>query len=368
MLSLVLGALVLIAAAIAVALWFVFRHQRGVDDIPPYPGRQPRSKQGFVRLFQTSGLFIHVLDPSWIQTLIEETPSKLTLDTDCDRYYHCGAYSFLQQDLPVAVFATRQAHVPFALAYDAEPLWPFVQCMSVFDANSKNRNCCTCADASDCIDARLSTDAADPTRRFSSPYCDRTRCGTDTDCRALNAGCGPNLYSLVYEGHCTTDQIHAGTCKACSSAQWCSSEGVTDAETWLLRFATHGGHGNQCRFRPKERQLWFSCLKAFSAAMRSGPVPEDFVTLENEVNFYFNPLEDDYEALHAEMINSLMAIVFLPQEGELDISRLRSLHDHLAGQGVSLPILQLHVEDPLKLTHWQPPVNLNDGYFDLQEV
>ena len=354
--------------------------------IPPYPGQQPKTKEGFERLFASSGIFLHVLDPQWIFRLVTQELSDFTLDADCDMNYNCGAYSFLQEQLPLIVFSLVNFRGQFAIAYDAEPLWRWVQCMSVFDANTKNRNCCTCAEDDNCVDATLSlsTESKTPGKRFLPTFYCANRVDSEglakcdsPNCRALNAGCGPNLWTVVVGEECSVDDIKSGRCGVCKSPQWCSEEGVLTPETWVKKFAQKGGHGTQCRFQPQQRDLWFGAMKACYAALKTNGFPVDFVTLENEVNFYFNSSEEDYGQLHASFMECMMALVYMPNNVDAGthvdpnlLGLLRRLQDHLSSQSVVIPILQVNVEEPVSLEHWVPGgrIDLNDAFFQLTSL
>jgi hypothetical protein len=354
--------------------------------IPPYPGRQPKSKEGFERLFASSGIFIHVLDPLWISRLVTQDLSDFTLDADCDMNYNCGAYSFLQNELPLIMFSLLNFRGQFAIAYDAEPLWKWVQCMSVFDANTKNRNCCTCAEDDNCVDRTLSlsTQSESPENRFLPTFYCANRVKGDglvkcdsSNCRALNAGCGRNLWTVVFGNECSVDEIKSGDCGVCKTPQWCAEEEVRTPEAWVEKFAQKGGHGTQCRFKPQDRDLWFAAMKAFYKALKTKGLPEDFVTLENEVNFYLNSSEDDYKILHASFVECMMALIYMPNnvdEGKrVDpnlLGQIRRLQGHLSSQNETIPILQLNVEQPLSLEHWMPggTLDLSDDYFQLTQI
>lgn len=380
-----LTGLLVILALIGVCTFLVWNVVKTKTDtsglLPAYPGPQPKTLQGFLRLFETSGVLIHMLSPLWIQTFLSEGRPNFTLDTDCDPDHSCAAYTFWQQALPLSVVSFKSTCFQFGLCYDAAALWPEVMCTSVFDANTSNRNCCTCAYAQDCVDPRLcAAKACSPgshSPSFSSPYCHRPLCGKDRECRALNAGCGPNLWSLKYSGECEPDKVLAGSCAACKKPQWCNGEGVDSAAAWLQRFLKHGGHGNQCRFLPEEQDLWYQTMLDFYAAVQDHGMPPDFVSLENEVNFYLNDQESDYGDTHQRFMGAMMAIIYLPnnlapgQELPPDLlGNLRSLREHLRPLLGDVPLLQLNVEQPLSLLHWRrdQPAQLLGGFYNLTEI
>lgn len=369
-------ALLLLLALVTSLSWFWLRLSSPLRRrLPDSPGRQPKTLDGFLRLFQSSGLLVHMLSPLWIQAFLVEQRASFTLDTDCDPNHSCAAYTFWQQNLPLSVVSFEQERFQFGLCYDAAALWPEVMCMSVFDANTKNRNCCTCADADDCVDARLCTAKA-CTRKFDTPYCKRV-CGNDQTCRALNAGCGPNIWALKNSGTCLPDVVLDGACGACKSPQWCGAEGVDSGPSWLKRFLAHGGHGNQCRFKREQAQLWFETMLDFYAEVQLHGAPPDFVSLENEVNFYLNSDEPDYAATHEVFMGGLMAILYFPNNVAPGappavplLDQLRQLQTHLRSLVGDVPILQLNVEAPLSLTHWRKdaPAELLGGFYDLKVV
>jgi hypothetical protein len=118
-------------------------------------------------------------------------------------------------------------------------------------------------------------------------------------------------------------------------------------------------------------------MKAFYASIKETKLPVDFVTLENEVNFYFNPFEDDYAALHASFLECMMALIYMPNNvgkvSKLDpslLGHIQQLQDHLSSKGITIPVLQVNVEEPLSLLHWSPGVtiDINNDFYDLKEI
>jgi hypothetical protein len=364
--------LVVALVSIIVFVWLASR-PRPQEGLLPYPGKQPKTLDGFLRLFATSGVLVHMLSPEWIQAFLGEGRTTFTLDADCDPTHSCAAYTFWQQRLPLAVVSFAEQRFQFGLCYDAAALWAEVMCMSVFDANTSNRNCCTCSYNQNCVDSRL---CAAPTCAppFKTPYCKRV-CDQDRTCRALNAGCGPNLWALKYSGRCTPDSVYNGQCQSCSAPQWCAAEGVDDGDRWLKQFLAHGGHGNQCRFSPDQKDLWYRTMLDFYSQVQTRGAPADFVSLENEVNFYLNSAEPDYATTHDSFMDGMMAILYLPNNvapGQVVsptlLDDLRALRSHLQPLVGDVPILQMNVEAPLSLTHWKSDeaAELVGGYYDLQ--
>jgi hypothetical protein len=138
------------------------------------------------------------------------------------------------------------------------------------------------------------------------------------------------------------------------------------------QFATHGGHGNQCKFKRTQKSQWIDTMKAFYTNVKAKGSPPDFVCIENEVNMYINTAEPDYSTTHKNLMDNIVGLLYLPnnvapgtQVSPTILPLIKQLQQYLATMKLQVPIIQMNTEAPLKLDLWTPPANLSKYNFKI---
>ena len=185
--------------------------------------------------------------------LVESFP---TLEADCGP--RCSALTWVSANHPLLVVDHNHGR-SWSLWFEAsDEVWGKVQCMTVADAVSNNRECCGRRYAEYCDDVCPEARATDDDDGFEA----------SEDCKLRSAGCNWHEDNTG----CPSDALDSGTCAKCKLADWCTDAGVLSGGTWVRRFfwerdkdGSINYDSKQCHYRPSELREFADALGAFGA-------------------------------------------------------------------------------------------------------
>lgn len=327
------------------------------------------------------------------------------VENDCGTY--CAAFSWLHPKLPFSPFSWWGYKSGIMLAFDATAaVWDEVQCMSVTDAFTSTRACCSCDDDWNCPWSGLQSKGMDP-----GGYCSFKADGScaDDTCRALAAGCGVSLYDLAGEANCADGSqwcgrpgvtqwgenacgetsVLTGQCDACKTPFWCDDNetsfgswgSIRTPNAWVDEFfdrdgGTHYGV-RQCRFKPSQRDFFLRTMQQ-RFVLRQGLDLDwrgwhhDHANVWNEVNMYVEPNANPRDDRLAETLyRSLLGIIYVRTAGTAEqLASIRELTEHWRGLGVDVPVFAVSAEEIERVQIWTPDVliNLLEPAYNLEAI
>mmetsp|Transcript_17218 Transcript_17218/g.36450 ORF Transcript_17218/g.36450 Transcript_17218/m.36450 type:complete len:553 (-) Transcript_17218:142-1800(-) len=338
--------------------------------LPDLPGQTADKLDRLNNLFKGKGLLLHGLsldyDFAFYQEHFLESLSleEVPLHLDCGPY--CSAFTHLQAKNALVTFAFGNLTMHGGVLYNAEEVWPHVQCLSVTDKTTLSRVCCACGDDSQCP-------FFDFPFTLTSEYCQLPCPKDDSVCRQLAAGCGVSVFDAVDALHdavwgpqtCSREEIATGMCDLCMQPMWCHDPSpfgwagaIESSIEWMHEFAGNDGDARalgirQCVWKPNQLGKFQESVAALHQAYQAGSIAPGEHNLWNEVNVYADPDDHEQQRAFARAIAGFVVFRNLGF-GKDDVNKYRQMKQHLATLGVDVPIYQVTVEAEGSIELWTP--------------